>query len=159
MSRRNDLEDARYVVRFRYVDTDIAEKYFPERAAVLGRAAGYLGDRRFQYDEDDIYYMGEQINAARWQNGYRSSLNGMQTGWMERKRNQTLRSLVSRSADVRRHHAGAVERLRVDEHRWPADVLWSRKRLEGQAPDENARPRGDHDGLRPVDGPDSPYRL
>jgi hypothetical protein len=85
MSRRNDLEDARYVVRFRYVDLDIAEKYFPERAAVLGRAAGYLGDRRFQYDEDDIYYMGEQINGRPLASGYRSSLNGMQTGWMERK--------------------------------------------------------------------------
>ena len=84
MSRRNDLEDARYVVRFRYVDLDIAEKYFPERAAVLGRAAGYLGDRRFQYDgtTSDHGRADQRPPAGK---GYRSSLNGMQTGWMERK--------------------------------------------------------------------------
>ena len=29
--------------------------------------------------------MGEQINGRPLASGYRSSLNGMQTGWMERK--------------------------------------------------------------------------
>lgn len=85
MSRRNDMEDARYVVRFRYVDLDIVTKYFKERAGQLNRAANYLGDRRFQYDEDDIYYMGEQINGKPLASGYRSSLGGMSTGWHERK--------------------------------------------------------------------------
>jgi len=85
MSRRNDLEDARYVIRMRHVDLDIAEKYFKDRADVLNRAANHVGDRRFQFDEDDIWYMGERINGRPLASGYRSSLGGIRTGWLERK--------------------------------------------------------------------------
>lgn len=39
-STEYDLSDARYVIRFKYVDLDVALALFPDRAAILERSAG-----------------------------------------------------------------------------------------------------------------------
>lgn len=54
-----DMSDARYLFRTRYMDADIAEAMFPERAAEIRRAV--LADRQWteqRQAEDEFYYQG-----------------------------------------------------------------------------------------------------
>ena len=55
-----DLSDARYLFRWRYVDLDIAEAYFPERKAVLRRSV-IDGSDTGRDDDEDIWYMGARV--------------------------------------------------------------------------------------------------
>lgn len=55
-----DLSDARYVIRWKYLDTDVAKAYFPERKALIERAA--MDGTKVSVDEDDdIWYMGSRV--------------------------------------------------------------------------------------------------
>lgn len=59
-SVRPDLSDARYQFRWRWLDLDIAEEYFPERKAELRRAS--VGSEIFGPEQDeDIWYLGTQL--------------------------------------------------------------------------------------------------
>jgi len=78
MSRRNDCEDMRYQIRIRYVDLDVATAYFPEKRFELERAANRLGDRRYAFDEDQVWYMGENISHM-FAGGYRAALQATDT--------------------------------------------------------------------------------
>lgn len=59
-SVRPDLGDARYQFRWRWIDLDIAEEYFPERKAELRRAS--VGSEIFGPEQDDdMWYLGTQL--------------------------------------------------------------------------------------------------
>lgn len=58
-----DLSDARYVFRWKDVDTDVAQAYFPDRADVV-RTAQRDGTGVVEHDEDDIWYLGARVTAG-----------------------------------------------------------------------------------------------
>lgn len=86
LSRRMDMDDARYVVRFRYVDLDVAKGYFPERAGELERAANYIGDRRYQFDEDELWYGGENLAQRPIASGVSSAFGSGTNRWMHERK-------------------------------------------------------------------------
>ena len=57
-----DMEDARFIFRMRWVDLDIAQAYFPDRAEVLRQAA--MGQDLFNTEMDDeFWYLGQHFQA------------------------------------------------------------------------------------------------
>jgi len=57
-----DMEDARFIFRMRWVDLDIAQAYFPDRAEVLRQAA--IGQDLFNTEMDDeFWYLGQHFQA------------------------------------------------------------------------------------------------
>lgn len=60
-SVKPDLSDARYLFRWKWLDTDIGEAYFPERAHIVRQAAHAGLD--LVSEEDEIWYMGQRVTA------------------------------------------------------------------------------------------------
>ncbi len=61
-SRDLDMADARFIFRMRWVDLDIAQAYFPDRADVLRQAA--LGQDLVNTEQDDdFWYLGQKYQA------------------------------------------------------------------------------------------------
>jgi hypothetical protein len=59
-STRLDISDARYQFRWRWLDLDIAQEYFPERKEQLRLAA--VGSEIFGPEQDeDLWYLGTQL--------------------------------------------------------------------------------------------------
>jgi hypothetical protein len=59
-STRLDISDARYQFRWRWLDLDIAEEYFPDRKAQLKSAS--VGSEIFGPEQDeDLWYLGTQL--------------------------------------------------------------------------------------------------
>lgn len=59
-SVRLDIIDARYQFRWRWLDLDISQEYFPERKEQLRRAA--VGSEIFGPEQDeDVWYLGTQL--------------------------------------------------------------------------------------------------
>lgn len=59
-SVKPDLSDSRYQFRWRWLDLDIAEEYFPDRKEELRRAA--VGSEIFGPEQDDdLWYLGTQL--------------------------------------------------------------------------------------------------
>ncbi len=56
-----DLSDARYLFRWKYVDVDVAKAYFPDRAALIGKAALESRSAVGANDEDELWYMGARV--------------------------------------------------------------------------------------------------
>ncbi len=57
-----DLSESRYVFRWKYLDEDIAEAYFPDRLEVI-RKAVTDGFSLTGEDNDEIYYLGARVTA------------------------------------------------------------------------------------------------
>ncbi len=57
-----DLSEARYVFRWKYLDDDIAEAYFPDRIAVIRKAVVDSFSLTGQ-DDDEMYYMGARVTS------------------------------------------------------------------------------------------------
>lgn len=57
-----DLSEARYVFRWKYLDDDIAEAYFPDRLDVIRRAVTD-GVSLTAQDDDEIFYLGARVTA------------------------------------------------------------------------------------------------
>lgn len=63
-SREPDYSDGRYFFRWKYVDDDVAEAYFPDRADVI-RASIINGDTiGGQEGDDEIWYMGARVTNS-----------------------------------------------------------------------------------------------
>ena len=61
-SMDRDMKDARFIFRLRWVDLDIAQAYFPDRADVLRQAA--LGQDLVNTEMDeDFWYLGQHYTA------------------------------------------------------------------------------------------------
>lgn len=59
-----DLSDARYVFRWKWLDLDIAQAYFPDRADIIRQSASdsiQIGG--VDLDEDDLWYMGARVTS------------------------------------------------------------------------------------------------
>lgn len=57
-----DLSEARYVFRWKYLDDDIAEAYFPDRLTVIRQAVTdsfAIGSQ----DDDDLFYLGARVTS------------------------------------------------------------------------------------------------
>lgn len=61
-SREPDMSDARFIFRWRWLDLDIAQGYFPDSAAQLARSA-VAHDLDLNENEDDFYYLGQHFQA------------------------------------------------------------------------------------------------
>lgn len=57
-----DLAESRYLFRWKWLDADIAETYFPDRADIIRRAVKD-GVSLTNEDEDDVWYMGARVTA------------------------------------------------------------------------------------------------
>lgn len=57
-----DLSEARYLFRWKYLDQDVAEAYFPDRLDVIRRAVTD-GLSITEDHEDDLWYMGARVTA------------------------------------------------------------------------------------------------
>jgi len=57
-----DLKDARYIFRIRYVDLDVAQSYFPDRAEIL-RQAAVSADLFNTEQDDEFWYLGQHFQA------------------------------------------------------------------------------------------------
>jgi len=55
-----DLSDARYLFRWKYIDRDIAEAYFPERKEAIRKAAED-GNKLTADEDEDLWYMGTRV--------------------------------------------------------------------------------------------------
>lgn len=59
-SNEPDLGDARYVFRWKWLDQDVAEAYFPERAELIRQAVVGRDDNAVD-DDEDSFYMGQRV--------------------------------------------------------------------------------------------------
>jgi len=57
-----DLSESRYIFRWKWLDDDVAEAYFPDRADVIRRAV-VDGTSLGEENEDDVWYMGARVTA------------------------------------------------------------------------------------------------
>ena len=57
-----DLSESRYLFRWKWLDADIGEAYFPDRADIIRRAVKD-GVSLTHEDEDEIWYMGARVTA------------------------------------------------------------------------------------------------
>lgn len=57
-----DLSESRYIFRWKWLDDDIAEAYFPDRAAIV-RQAVIDGTSLTSENEEDLWYMGSRVTA------------------------------------------------------------------------------------------------
>lgn len=57
-----DLSEARYVFRWKWLDEDVAEAYFPDRVELIRRSVSD-GVSLVQDDADDVWYMGARVTA------------------------------------------------------------------------------------------------
>lgn len=60
-AREPDMSDARYFFRWKWVDLDVAEAYFPDRRDVLRVAAVDGVSVNGQEGDDDVWYMGARV--------------------------------------------------------------------------------------------------
>ena len=58
-----DASDMRYIFRSRYLDTDIAIAYFPERKEIIESTA-INGDSITSDDDEEVWYMGTRVTQA-----------------------------------------------------------------------------------------------
>lgn len=58
-STQEDMTDARYVFRWKWLDRDVAEMYFPDRKQVLKRAAA--NNKGASEEKDDVWYLGARV--------------------------------------------------------------------------------------------------
>lgn len=56
-----DLAEARYIFRWKYLDEDIAEAYFPDRLDVIRRAK--TDGLSVVADDDELFYLGARVTA------------------------------------------------------------------------------------------------
>lgn len=56
-----DLEDGRYIFRWRWVDLDVAIAMFPDRKHVLKKAA--VAHQLYGNDDDELYYLNQHFSA------------------------------------------------------------------------------------------------
>ncbi len=61
-SREDDMSDARYIFRWRWLDTDIAQGYFPDKAAEL-KQASLAADLNLYENDEDFYYLGQHFQT------------------------------------------------------------------------------------------------
>lgn len=61
-SVERDLSDARYLFRWRWLDTDIAQAYFPERADKI-RSASVSSELFGPEQDEDIWYLGNRLQT------------------------------------------------------------------------------------------------
>lgn len=57
-----DLSESRYVFRWKWLDDDVAEAYFPDRADIVRRAV-IDGTSLTVENEEDVWYMGARVTA------------------------------------------------------------------------------------------------
>ena len=58
-----DASDMRYQFRSRYLDTDIAVAYFPDRKEIIESSA-VMGDSLTADDDEEVWYMGTRVTQA-----------------------------------------------------------------------------------------------
>jgi len=56
-----DLSDARYLFRWKWLDQDVAEAMFPERASIIRQATVSGPEQGEAEDDDDPWYMGARV--------------------------------------------------------------------------------------------------
>jgi len=86
-----DLSEARYVFRWKYLDDDIAEAYFPERVDVIRRSVIDGLSITGQDGDEDIFYMGARVTApgqdyAAATTGKYTPINHSALAWSNRSR-------------------------------------------------------------------------
>lgn len=57
-----DLSESRYIFRWKWLDDDIAEAYFPDRADIIRRAV-VDGTSITSESDEDVWYMGARVTA------------------------------------------------------------------------------------------------
>jgi hypothetical protein len=57
-----DWEDARYFFRWKWLDQDIAEAYFPERTDIIKKGATDKSSLEMNEDDDEIWYLGARVS-------------------------------------------------------------------------------------------------
>jgi len=55
-----DMSDSRYVFRWKWIDRDVAELYFPDRIHIL-KAASEKAAKGSSEDQDDVWYLGARV--------------------------------------------------------------------------------------------------
>lgn len=58
-----DLSEARYVFRWKYLDDDVAEAYFPDRLEVIRKAVTDGFSLTGGQDDDEMFYLGARVTA------------------------------------------------------------------------------------------------
>lgn len=123
-----DLSEARYVFRWKYLDDDVAEAYFPDRLTVI-RQAVVDSFSMTADDDDETYYMGARVTApgqdyAAASLGKYTPINHSALAWSNRSRVKMIecwyRMPVRRTKFSSGALAGAVFDSKNPEH---ADLL------------------------------------
>jgi len=58
-----DLSEARYIFRWKWLDDDIAEAYFPDRVNVIRQAVKDGTALTDQENDEDVWYLGQRVTA------------------------------------------------------------------------------------------------
>lgn len=59
-----DLSDARYVHRWRYIDSDLAEAYFPGKENLIRQSTMAASDMAASMEDDEVWYLGSRVTPA-----------------------------------------------------------------------------------------------
>jgi hypothetical protein len=130
-AREPDMSDARYFFRWKWVDLDVAEAYFPDRKDVIRPAATSNQTVNGDEDDGDIWYMGARVTNASEDYApagkYRPYAGSAFAG-STRERVRLYECWYTKPVPVKRFSAGPAEGETFDPKN-PEHVLYARQGL------------------------------